>query len=121
VGIVVAPQRWSYLRRPVLVITDLAYLHGPTSGILELPLWLYWSGEHGRFDLDNPAALPVVYRTVLREARAPSDLTDYLGANLLVGLWPRLVLPKTVRAAWEDQHPAIRAVDTTSPTSAMET
>jgi hypothetical protein len=117
VGIVVAPQRWTYWRRPVLVITDLASLHGPTTGIVELPLWLYWSGDHGRFDMDNPAARPMVYRTVLREARASADLTDHLDGALLVELWPRLVLPKTVRAAWEDQHPVLRAVGATSPTS----
>lgn len=115
VEIVVAPQRWSYWRRPVLVITDLAYLHGPTTGIVEPPLWVSWSGERARFDLDSPAPRQTVYSTVLREACEPTDLTDYLNGDLLVQLWPRLVLPKTVRAAWQDQHPVLRAVATTSP------
>jgi hypothetical protein len=109
-GIAVWPQRWIYWHRPVLVVTDLACLRGPAAGVAELPIWLYWSGEHGWFDLDNPAARLMVYATVLREARAVADLTGYVDGDTLVRTWPKLSsrLPKAVRAAWEDQHPVLR-------------
>jgi hypothetical protein len=28
---------------------------------------------------------------------------------MLIALWPDLYLPKGIRLAWEDQHPALRA------------
>lgn len=39
--------RTRYQARPgrrVIVVTDLADLHGPAHGTVTLPLWLYWSG-----------------------------------------------------------------------------
>ncbi len=45
----------------------------------------------------------------LREASRLEDLTTYLDGDTLVALWPDLYLPKGVRQAWEDQHPALRA------------
>jgi len=50
-----------------------------------------------------------MYQTVLREAARAEDLTTYLNGDLLVALWRDLFLPKGVRRAWEDQHPALRA------------
>jgi hypothetical protein len=55
----------------------------------------------------------MVYTTVLREARQPTDLSDYLDGDTLVSMWPNLVLPKAVRAAWEDRHPRLRAAGRT--------
>jgi hypothetical protein len=55
-----------------------------------------------------------LYQTVLREAARPEDLTTNLNADLLVALWPELYLPKGVRQAWEDQHPALRAAAATA-------
>jgi hypothetical protein len=49
-----------------------------------------------------------LYQTVLREASRPEDLTTYLDADTLIALWPALYLPKSVRQAWEEQHPALR-------------
>jgi hypothetical protein len=49
--------------------------------------------------LDNPGCAANRVRDCAPEARAPTDLTDYLDGDLLVEPWPRLVLPKTVRAA----------------------
>jgi hypothetical protein len=46
---------------------------------------------------------------VLREAGRPEDLTAYLDGETLIALWPDLYLPKGVRQAWEDKHPALRA------------
>jgi len=100
-----------YLSRPgrrALVAADLADLHGPASGVVELPLRLFWSLPGHQFDLDDPDMLRWYYQTVLREASRAGDLTAYLDAATLFRLWPDLDLPKGVRRAWEEQHPALR-------------
>jgi hypothetical protein len=94
--------------RTALVAADLAELRGPVSGAVELPLRMFWYPERV-FDLDQPGMLEWLYRTVLREASRPEDLTSYLDGDTLVRLWPGLHLPKGVRRAWEDQHPVLRA------------
>jgi hypothetical protein len=104
-----APVPHLYQRRPVLVVSDLRMLRGPASGTVTLPVSLHWSGDASAagFDLDDPRQRPALYTTVLREAGEPGDLQTWLNAGLLVDLWPRLVLPRTVRAAWEEQHPVL--------------
>lgn len=94
--------------RGVLVVTSLADLRGPTHGTIELPIWLFWHPDR-TFDLDEAGMLPWVYQVVLREASRPEDLTTYLNGDALISVWPDLYLPKGVRRAWEDQHPALRA------------
>jgi hypothetical protein len=93
--------------RAALVAARLADLQGPVHGTVELPIWLFWYPDR-TFDLDEPGMLPWVYQTVLREAGRPEDL-DYLNGDLLLRLWPDLYLPKGVRQAWEEQHPALRS------------
>jgi DNA invertase Pin-like site-specific DNA recombinase len=95
--------------RPVLVIDDLADLRGPVTGLVELPLRLFWSLPDHRFDLDQPDLRRWYYETVLREATRPGDLAGYLDGETLVSIWPELYLPKGVRRGWEQQHPALRA------------
>jgi DNA-binding CsgD family transcriptional regulator len=94
--------------RRVLVIDDLADLRGPTAGPVELPLRLFWSLPDHRFDLDDPDMRRWYYETVLREASRPADLTTYLDRDMLVRIWPDLYIPRGVRRAWQDQHPALR-------------
>jgi hypothetical protein len=106
----VAEPRALYQARPgrgALVATDLADLRGPTTGMVELPLRLFWYPDR-TFDLDQPGMLPWMYQTVLREATRAEDLA-ILNGDMLVALWRDLFLPKGVRRAWEDQHPALRA------------
>ena len=95
--------------RPALVAPDLADLRGPTAGTVELPLWLYWSQPNLTFDLDDSDMRQWMYEIVLREAGSLEDLTTYLERDTLITLWPRLYLPKGVRHAWEDRHPALRS------------
>jgi DNA invertase Pin-like site-specific DNA recombinase len=95
--------------RPVLVIDDLADLRGPVTGLVELPLRLFWSLPDHTFDLDEPDIRRWYYETVLREATRPADLATYLDGYTLVGIWPELYLPKGVRRAWEERHPALRS------------
>jgi hypothetical protein len=105
-------REFMYLRRPVLVAVSLADLRGPVSGVVELPLHLFWSGRDRRdsqFSLDDPSRRRELYRTVLHEARSPDDLALFLNGGMLTALWARLAVPKVVRQAWEDQHPLLRA------------
>ncbi len=105
-----APQQARPGRR-ALVATDLAALSGPATGMVELPLRLFWCPDR-TFDLDAPGMLAWMYQTVLREATRPEDLATFLDGDTLVMLWPDLFLPRGVRAAWEDQHPVLRAATT---------
>ncbi|WP_222849299.1 recombinase family protein [Trebonia kvetii] len=96
--------------RRAIVIDNLADLCGPTKGSVKLPLRLFWSLPDHHFDLDDPDIRRWYYQTVLREASRAEDLTTYLDAGTLTGLWPELFLPRGVRRAWEEYHPALRAV-----------
>jgi len=105
-------QRSPYQSRPgraVLVAVSLAALRGPVHGVVELPLRLFWSAPDRTFDLDRPSMLLALYESVLREASRAEDLTSYLNGATLAAIWPELYLPKGVRLAWEEQHPALRA------------
>lgn len=111
-----APVRVApYQARPgrrVLVVLNLQDLHGPAGGKVELPLRLFWSAAPGAsrtFDLDDPGTRQWVYETVLQQASRPEDLTTLLDGATLVDLWARLFVPRGVRRAWEDDHPALRA------------
>ena len=53
--------------------------------------------------------LQAMYEAVLREASRAEDLAGYLNGEVLVPAWPELYLPKGLRRAWEDRHPALRA------------
>jgi hypothetical protein len=94
-------------RLPV-VVGDLAELRGPAGGVVELPLRLFWCPDR-TFDLGEPGMLRWMYQTVLREASRPEDLTAYLHGPTLLAAWPYLFLPRGVRQAWENRHPALRA------------
>jgi len=91
----------------VLVAGSLADLRGPVHGTVELPIWLFWFPDR-TFDLDETGMLPWMYQIVLREASRAEDLA-YLDEDMLIALWPGLFLPKDVRQAWEERHPALRA------------
>ena len=105
-------SRVRYQSRPgrrAVVAASLADLRGPAEGTVELPIWLFWSSLDHTFDLDDPDMRRWLYQTVLREAGRPEDLATYLDGDTLIALWPELYLPKGVRQAWEDQHPALRS------------
>jgi hypothetical protein len=93
----------------VLVVGDLADLRGPASGAVVLPLRLYWSPAGRVFELDDPFMLRSMYQVVLGEAIRAEELTGYLNRDTLLAVWPDLYLPKGVRQAWEERHPALRA------------
>ena len=98
-----------YQGRPVLVAASLADLRGPVSGVVELPLRLFWSAPDRTFSLDDLAERQKVYEIVVREARRPDDLAVFLDGDTLIALWPDIFLPQRVRRAWEDEHPILRS------------
>lgn len=93
--------------RPVVVVGTLSELCGPTTGLVELPLRLWWQPERV-FDLSRHTMLLWMYENVLREAIRADELREHLDGATLVRLWPELNLPRAVRAAWEARHPRLR-------------
>ncbi|MGC0328965.1 hypothetical protein RKD23_001955 [Streptomyces sp. SAI-170] len=81
---------------------SLDELHGPTQGVVELPLHMAWSGMTS-YDMSKPRQRMGLYRTVLHEGLR-DDLPHYLNRDLLVQLWPvlRTLVGRTVRTVWED-------------------
>lgn len=93
--------------RRVLVVRDLADLRGPAGGTVTLPLRLFWSPAGRVFDLDDPFMLRSMYQVVLGEAIRAEELTTFLNRDRLLAVWRDLYLPKGVRRAWEELHPAL--------------
>lgn len=67
---------------------------------VRLPLTLNWSHPGRVYRLAERTDRARVYEMVLREGQ-PQDVLDYVDGALLVDLWPDLVLPRNVRAAWQ--------------------
>jgi transcriptional regulator with XRE-family HTH domain len=78
-----------------------------------LPLHLDWSMPGRVYDLRDRRQRARLYEAVLREG-SPEDLMRHIDGVLLVEVWPDLVLPRTVRAAWQPvidaAGPAVQAV-----------
>ncbi|MFF4805547.1 hypothetical protein ACFY1U_45405 [Streptomyces sp. NPDC001351] len=102
-----AAARWAHVAERLPA--HLAELSGPTSGTVELPLHLAWSGLR-HFDISDEKLLLGLYRIVLTNGLR-EDLTGYLNADLLVRHWPRLriALGKPVRTCWEQRFPELAA------------
>jgi hypothetical protein len=60
-------------QRPYAVPERLDLLQGPSSGTVQLPSYLDWSGN-AVYDLDAPGRVVDLYRAVLIEAASPQDL-----------------------------------------------
>ncbi|WP_326613488.1 hypothetical protein OIE62_31630 [Streptomyces scopuliridis] len=86
---------------------SLDELHGPTQGVVELPLHVAWSGMTS-YDLGKPRQRMGLYRTLLHEGLR-DDLPRYLNRDLLLQLWPvlRRLVGRTVRSVWEDAFPQL--------------
>ncbi|MFJ8550901.1 hypothetical protein [Streptomyces sp. NPDC093676] len=97
--------RWIHLAKRLPASLD--ELCGPTSGTVQLPQHLAWSGLT-HFDLGDEQLLLGAYRIVLTNGMR-EDLIAYLNANLLTHHWPRLriALGRPVRACWEQSFPQL--------------
>jgi hypothetical protein len=100
-------------RKPYVVAGNLSDLRGPTSGSVTLPGHLDWSGD-AVYDLDKPARLASMYKTVLNEAASVDDLNAWLDKQTLLQLWPSLWLPPRVRQLWERRFATLAATRTTA-------
>jgi hypothetical protein len=90
---------------------SLDLLRGPAEGTLELPVSLCWSlgQEQARFDLGDRDQVIAAYEFVLHvAARHPTDVTPYLNAGLLSGVWADLGMGRRMRLPWETVNPGLR-------------
>lgn len=69
-------------------------------GRVDLPSHVAWSGQPRMVDLGDRRARARAYELLLVEGTGP-DIAAVVDGALLVDLWPDLVLPRAVRAAWE--------------------
>jgi hypothetical protein len=91
----------------VVVPASLDDLRGPGSGVVELPVHLYWSGSR-RFDLADPHQAAALCDAVLDTAATTEVLAQYLNADVLTRAWPVLGMSRMKRDAWESQFPVLR-------------
>lgn len=68
--------------------------------VVELPLHLNWSAPGRLFDLRSRADRARAYEIVLQEGR-PADILAYIDGALLADLWDDLVIPRSIRSAWD--------------------
>ncbi|WP_033338354.1 hypothetical protein [Catenuloplanes japonicus] len=115
------PLRPAGLARPgrdALVVAALDELHGPETGVVELPHRMVWqAADQRRFDLDDPWSRGRAYEIVLREAVRHDELRALLSARLLRTIWDDLHLPRGVRRAWQARFPQL-TVDLAWPAAA---
>jgi hypothetical protein len=103
-----APAAAARQLRPVVVPESLGDLHGPASGVAELPVRLYWSAGSRQFDLSDPDQATALCEAVIDAAATIGDITAYLNADLLVRAWPALGMNRAKRDAWESRFPILR-------------
>ncbi|MGH3701362.1 MAG: hypothetical protein ACRDQY_18225 [Pseudonocardiaceae bacterium] len=97
--------------RDVELPRSLGELRGPTSGVIRLPLRLYWSGLDPRaveWWLDKPADCQWLYEVVLREGTV-DDVRELVDGVTLLRVWDKLYLPPHVRHAWQPLIDSARA------------
>lgn len=92
--------------KPVVVVDDLSQMHGPSTGVVTLPVHLDWTPS-STYDLSVPARVRTLYATALREATSDEQLAEYLNADLLRRHWAELRLGPFVRKTWEQAHPEL--------------
>jgi hypothetical protein len=111
------PTGGFYAYRPIAVAADLDALHGPLDGVVQLPSQIDTSAR-AWYDLADLRRREMLYAVVILEAWREEDFAAWLNRDALIESWPRLSLPRPVRAKWEAQHPvlAARRVEADVPT-----
>ncbi|MGH8922113.1 MAG: hypothetical protein ACRD0H_27865, partial [Actinomycetes bacterium] len=98
--------------RDVELPRSLDELRGPTSGVVRLPLRLYWSGpdpERVEWDTGSREGRHWLYEVVLREGNL-DDVRELVDGRELVRDWDQLYLPPWLREAWDPLINAARTV-----------
>jgi hypothetical protein len=85
----------------------LEELRGPPAGRIVLPINVYW-GPNSEVDLDSESDVVKAYQATLREGRVV-DQVGILNKDLLVQIWPALMLPVRLRELWENRFPELAA------------
>lgn len=99
---------WYASYRTIHVASNLELLHGPTSGKVQLPMDLDASARV-IYDVSEPRRRERMYEVVIVEGGGDDDFAAWLDHEALIEAWPRLYLPRPVRAAWEARHPELAA------------
>lgn len=89
--------------RDVELPESLDELRGPVTGVVRLPLRLYWSGPDPQgveWDVGRSDRRARLYEVVLREGTR-DDVRRLVDGRELIKLWDQLYLPDWLRAAWE--------------------
>lgn len=93
--------------KPYDVAESLGTLHGPSSGVLTLPLDVYW-GPGPDVDLDTLSGVGKAYQAILREG-ASDGQEALLNRDVLLRTWDELLLPVRERSLWESRFPELTA------------
>jgi hypothetical protein len=101
------PSRWASVGTKLP--ETLHHLHGPSGGVVELPIDLAWSGDRN-FDLGDAQQRYLYQMTVLTAAVTSEHYVRWLNADLLAADWQRLRLPPALRAVWNDRFPELANV-----------
>ncbi|MFF5029799.1 hypothetical protein ACWERI_28520 [Streptomyces collinus] len=105
------PSAYTMLREQyaLRLPTSLEALAGPTTGTVDLPLHVVWSGRRS-YGLSQPRSRMSLYRTVLAEGQQ-QDLVAFLNRGLLIAQWPilRTLISRPLRDAWEGRFPELTA------------
>ncbi|MDG6101175.1 hypothetical protein Daura_00405 [Dactylosporangium aurantiacum] len=103
----IAPPGSTYAeQRHYVVPARLADLLGPATGTVTLDQRLDWSGD-GRYDLDDPGDLQLLYQTVLNQAATTDELCRWINGETLRRVWRDLWLPGRLRALWQAKFPEL--------------
>ena len=94
--------------KPYAIVDHLDQLHGPSAGMVQLSHSVLWSPGGGQVDLDRPGVLRMVYRAVLNEGTV-EDLVRVLNRDVLIAVWPELLLPLRALQMWESRFPELRS------------
>lgn len=89
-------------------VSALDQLRGPATGVVTLPVELFWSGDP-RFDLEHPAERDYLYQSVLAAGTA-EEISRYLNRDLLLKIWPRLPLDARLVETWHCAHPGLECL-----------
>jgi hypothetical protein len=108
----IAPPGSTYAeQRHYVIPARLADLHGPVTGVVILDQRLDWSGD-GRYDLDDPGDLQLLYQAVLNQAGTADQLCRWLDEATLRQVWHDLWLPGRLRALWQSRFPELGGTPT---------
>ena len=81
--------------------------YGPAAGVVELPIWLCWSGDPV-FDVADPAQRLALYTTLIGDGKR-GDLARWINWALLTSDWPKIrrLTSRELITSWETVLPVL--------------